>query len=103
MASETTSKGIAFMDPSAESNAVRVAMAPRPSTLDGKVMALFDNGKPNANRLAQMVGDLIREKYNIKDVTLTGKGDFSRPAAKELMDKITEERGFDFAIVAVGD
>jgi hypothetical protein len=50
-----------------------------------------------------MVGDLIREKYNIKDVTLTGKGDFSRPAAKELMDKITEERGFDFAIVAVGD
>lgn len=102
MASDTASRGIAFMDPTADLGEV-LPMAPRLSTLDGKVMALFDTGKPNGDRLIQMVADLIRRKYDIKDIRITQKPDFTRPVSEQLMDDFVKEAGIDFAVVAVGD
>ena len=102
MASDTSSKSIAFMDPTAEPSVV-LPMAPRLSTLDGKVMAIFDTGKPNGDRLIQMVADLIRQKYDIKAIRSTQKLDFTRPIADQLMDDFVAQGRLDFAVVAVGD
>ena len=102
MASDTTSKSIASMDPTVAAGEV-LTMAHRLRSLDGKVMALFDTGKANGDRLIQMIADLIRLKYDIKEVRTTQKPDFTRPASEQLMDDFVKEAGIDFAVVAVGD
>ncbi len=101
MVVEPKSRAITVMDPRAEAVEVKASMAPRPDSLDGKVVALLDNSKANADKLLRLVGDLVKERFEIRDVKLATKPDASRPAPAEIMDQLA--RDCDFAIVAVGD
>ncbi|MFQ5933196.1 MAG: hypothetical protein ACE5KI_00965 [Dehalococcoidia bacterium] len=101
MVVETKAPTITVMDPRADSLPVEAVLAKRPDSLHGKVMGLLDNSKANANALVKLVGDLLKERYEIKDVRVTSKPDASRPASAEIMEDLAKE--VDFAVVAVGD
>ena len=45
-------------------------LAPRPSTLDGKVLGLLPNWRPSAVQLLEALGALLRERYRLKDVIM---------------------------------
>ena len=45
-------------------------LAPRPSTLDGKVIALLPNWRPSAVEILTAVGDLLKERFKPSAVLL---------------------------------
>jgi hypothetical protein len=46
------------------------ALAPRPGTLDGKVLGLLPNWRPSAVHILKAVGALLEERYRLKAVVL---------------------------------
>jgi hypothetical protein len=41
-------------------------LAPRPGTLDGKVVGLLPNWRPSAIHILQAVGNLLQERFKLK-------------------------------------
>jgi hypothetical protein len=44
------------------------ALAPRPETLDGRVIGLLPNWRPSAVKLLEAVGQLLSERYRLQAV-----------------------------------
>ncbi len=63
-------------------------IAPRLDTLDGKIIGLLSNNKPNSVMMLGMVGDLIREKYAVKEIIEANKGTHRLPAPSEMIDDL---------------
>ena len=63
------------------------SLSSRPGTLDGKVVALLDNGKWNTGPLLDKVAELIRGKYQVGDI-LRFRTHFSRPSRPELIQEL---------------
>jgi hypothetical protein len=42
------------------------ALAPRPETLDGRVVGLLPNWRPSAVKLLEAVGQLLSERYHLQ-------------------------------------
>lgn len=101
MATETRNGGITVMDPRAGALDATAEMAPRPGKLDGKVLGLLSNSKLNATELLQMVGDLLGEQFELKEIKAASKPDASRPAPEDTVAELAKES--DFAVVAIGD
>jgi hypothetical protein len=47
-----------------------IPLAPRPRTLDGRVIGLLPNWRPSAVKLLQAVGTLLAERYGVQAVVL---------------------------------
>jgi hypothetical protein len=45
-------------------------LAPRPDTLDGKVVGLLPNWRPSAIHVLQSLADLLQERYRLKAVIM---------------------------------
>ncbi len=45
-------------------------LAPRPATLDGKVLGLLPNWRPSAIHILRSLGDLLQERYKLKAVIM---------------------------------
>src|SRR5450631_1039530 len=45
-------------------------LAPRPATLDGKVLGLLPNWRPSAIHILRALGDLLQERYQLKEVIM---------------------------------
>jgi len=45
-------------------------LAPRPATLDGKVLGLLPNWRPSAVHILKSLGDLLQERYKLKAVVM---------------------------------
>lgn len=83
-------------------------LAPRPATLDGKVLGLLPNWRPSAVHILKSVGALLEERYRLKAVVLeqpvrelpirTGK---LLDTMRELLDGFAQR--VDVAITATGD
>ena len=101
MVVETSVQELLVLDPTTSPEPVEVTTAPRPDTLDGKVMGLLDNGKLNAGRVLDLVGEIIARKYNLAGVVRKRKADASHGAPEAMLDELAEE--CQFAIVGVGD
>ena len=101
MTTETKNGGITVMDPRAQSLHAEAEMAPRPVKLEGKVLGLLSNSKHNATELLEMVGDLLGEQFELKNVKASSKADASRPAPVNTVAELAKES--DFAVVAIGD
>lgn len=84
------------------------ALAPRPASLDGKVLGLLPNWRPSAVHILKAVGRLLEERYRLKAVVLeqpvrelpirTGK---LLDTMRDLLDGFA--RRVDVAITATGD
>jgi hypothetical protein len=89
----------AFLDPSV---AIRksVAMAPRPETLAGKSLGLFDNTKEQADIVLEALGEELQRSHGVRDV-MTWRGiHYSKPAPLEIVEEMA--RKCDIIICALG-
>ncbi len=83
-------------------------LAQRPNTLDGKVVGLLPNWRPSAIHILQAVGDLLQERFKLKNLIMeqpvrelpirTGK---LLDTMKDLLDDLA--RRVDVVVTASGD
>jgi hypothetical protein len=77
-------------------------LAPRRfKTLDGVRLGLLSNSKINADNVLLAIGDLLAERYALKNIVHERKENFSLPAPNEIIDKMVSQA--DVVIAAVGD
>jgi len=74
---------IVTLDPRDEGDPAPAVLAPRPATLDGKIIGLFANNKPHSQELLRMIADVIKERYDIKGIAEHNKGGHQWPARPE--------------------
>jgi hypothetical protein len=89
-----------WIDPTAGSGKPKVALAPRPMDLAGKVIGLLDNTKEQGDIILQTVGDALREHYGVARVVIRRKEHYSKPATNALIDELATE--VQLAVAAVG-
>jgi hypothetical protein len=89
-----------FIDPTLEIGKVKLAMAPRAKELSGKVVALLDNTKEQADLILETVGKALRERYGVARVIIRRKEMFSKPATEALINEMAREA--QVAVAALG-
>jgi hypothetical protein len=76
--------------------------APRLSDLQGKTIGLLTDGKVNADVLLHETARLLEERHGCRVVLEEDKGNSSRPAPPEMLQRIAAV-DVDFMVTAVGD
>lgn len=94
------SEALGFIDPTAGGGKSRIALAPRPMDLAGKVVGLLDNTKEQGTLILETLGIALRERYGVARVVLRSKEHYSKPATGALIDDMAKE--VQVAIAAVG-
>jgi hypothetical protein len=89
-----------WIDPTAGGGRAKVAYAPRPMDLAGKVVGLLDNTKEQGSLILETLGNALREKYGVARVVVRRKEHYSKPATDALIDEMAKE--VDVAIAALG-
>ena len=84
----TAPSPIVVFDPRDEGGPGQAILAPRPATLDGKVIGLLSNNKPHSEELLRMIADVIRERYEITGIVEHNKGGHQWPAKKEDLEAL---------------
>lgn len=82
---------LGFIDPTAGGARAKIALAPRPMDLAGKVVGLLDNTKEQADVILETVADALRERYGVAKVIIRRKEYFSRPATDGLLNEMAKE------------
>jgi hypothetical protein len=82
--------------------------APRSPTLDGKVVGLLPNWRPSAVHILGAVGNLLRERFNLKDVVMEQPVREIPLRAGKLLDTMKEQlddlaKRVDVVVTATGD
>ncbi len=75
--------------------------APRIPSLSGKVGGFLGNRKANADLLLLSIRELLEKHYELGDAVVLDKFIYSRPAAAEIVDRLSER--CDFVVTAVAD
>ena len=88
------------------SNASR--LAPRPATLDGKVVGLLPNWRPSAVHVLKSLGDLLQERFKLKAVLMEQPVRELPLRAGKLLDTMQDRLDdlvsrVDVVITATGD
>jgi hypothetical protein len=89
-----------WIDPTAGGGKAKLAAAPRPMDLAGKVVGLLDNTKEQGELILQTIGDALRERHGVARVVVRRKAHYSKPATDALIDEMAKE--VQVAIAAVG-
>jgi len=76
-----------YLDPT-DSVAVPRKAAPRPSSLDGKIVTLLDISKAKGDHLLDRIEELLRERARPKAIVRKKKPTFARPAPDPLRQEI---------------
>ena len=77
------------------------SVAERPTTLDGAVLGLVNNGKTNGREILQRVARNLADRYAIAGTILITKPNASAPATPEDVSEIAD--GATAIIAAIGD
>jgi hypothetical protein len=85
----------------AQSSAAKVAGLPRFTDLRGKVVGLLDNSKPNADKLAERLAELLKEKYGVASVISRRKLTAQQGAPKQYLDELAAQA--DIVLSGLGD
>jgi len=83
-------------------------LAPRPSSLDGKVLGLLPNWRPSAVHILRAVGGLLEERYRLKAIVMEQPVRELPIRTGKLLDTMREKlddlaRRVDVVITATGD
>jgi hypothetical protein len=89
-----------FIDPTAGGSKAKIALAPRPIDLAGKVVGLLDNTKEQADVILETVADTLRTRYAVSKVIIRRKEFFSKPATEALINEMAQE--VQVAVAALG-
>ena len=93
------SENLGFIDPTAGGGKAKVARAPRPMDLAGKVLGLLDNTKENGDLILETIGAALRERHGVARVVIRRKEIFSKPATEDLINEMASE--VDVAVAAL--
>jgi hypothetical protein len=85
----------------ARTSGIRVAALPRFKELNGKVVGLLDNSKPNADKLEERLAQLLRERLDVAKVVTQRKISAQQGAPKEYLDELAAQA--DFILSGLGD
>jgi hypothetical protein len=86
-----TTQDLGFIDPTAGGSRAKIALAPRPMDLAGKVVGLLDNTKEQADVILETIGEVLRSRYGVARVIIRRKEAFSRPATDALLNEMAKE------------
>jgi len=73
----------------------------RPKDLTGLRLGLLENSKANSDKLLHELGDILKKKYDLEEVTLFHKHSASLPTKPEVIQDILDR--VDVLITGVGD
>lgn len=93
--------GITFLRPTLEPASDVFPLAPRLGSLDGKVIGSFWNNRPHADLILKRVFDVLKERWDIKEVVERKKTFINSAAPLELLQELAEK--CDAVVLAVGD
>ena len=91
---------IRVLNPTSESMVAALEPAPRLQSLEGKTVGLISNGKEGTAGFFAHVDRLLRERYQVAEVILRTKSNYSAPAEDEIID---DAKSWDLAITGLGD
>ena len=91
---------LGFIDPTRGASKARIALAPRPMDLRGRVVGLLDNAKEQGDTILETVAQALRERYGVAKVVMCRKEYYSRPATARMMDDMAQE--VQVAVAALG-
>lgn len=85
-----------------------IPLAPRPETLNGRVVVLLPNWRPSAVKILQAVGKLLEERYRLKALVLEQPARELPQRTGGLIDAIRDQlddlaQRADVVITATGD
>jgi hypothetical protein len=89
-----------WIDPTAGGGRAKIAPAPRPMDLAGRIVGLLDNTKEQADIILQTIGEALQERHGVARVVIRRKEHYSKPATERLIDEMASE--VQVAIAAVG-
>lgn len=89
------------LDPTSELLPAHGARAARIGELEGKSVGFLANGKRNADRFLQVLSELLKERYSLREVVARSKSNASTPAPATILDELAQR--CDAVIVGVGD
>lgn len=89
-----------YLDPT-DSVAVPRRTAPRPLSLDGRIITLLDISKAKGNYLLDRLEELLYERFRPRAVLRRRKPTFARPAPEELRREIVATT--DVVVEALAD
>jgi hypothetical protein len=89
-----------FLDPT-DSVAVPRRRAPRPSSLDGQVVALLDISKPKGSFFLDRIEELLRAEARPKAILRLAKPTFAKPAPDALRQDLLASA--DLVVEALAD
>lgn len=93
--------GFPIFDPTVAPEGEGFEWAPRPRSLEGKVIALLDNGKTRSDRLIRAVGELLLREHGVPRLVSYKKPSPYRPAPEELLEAVAKEA--DLVVTGIGD
>ena len=73
----------------------------RPSELSGKTLGLLENHKANSDKVLQEVAEILKEKYELKEVIMLSKHSASLPTKPEVVQQLLDK--VDVLITGIGD
>lgn len=73
----------------------------RPTTLAGKTLGLLENSKANSDKVLHELGQVLKDKYELKDVVYFGKHNASLPTKSETIQGMLNQ--VDVLVTGVGD
>jgi len=91
---------LGFTDPTSGGNQPKIAVAPRPVDLAGKVVGLLDNTKEQADIILKTIGDALCERYGAARIVMRRKEVFSKPVTTEMVEEMAGE--VQVAVAALG-
>ena len=91
---------LGFIDPTVGGSKGKIALAPRPMDLAGKVVGMIDNTKEQADIILETAAEILRSRYGVAKVIIRRKDYFSRPAPAAMIDEMAGE--VQVAVAALG-
>ena len=86
----TQQNELVTLDPRGGSTHEDTGIAPRPDSLDGLVIGLLSNNKPNSELLLRDIADMLKQQYAVKGVIEANKGSHRIPAPAEMIADLSE-------------
>ena len=73
----------------------------RPDTLSGKTLGLLENSKANSDKVLHILGQMLDDKYGLKEIVYFGKHSASLPTKPDVVQDMLNK--VDILITGIGD